>query len=534
MKLLEKEKHRKRYLSKMEIEDYNGRSYMSAGDSSLEKDFSEALIGPTVSTPNSRHSSPRRSLSANSIKVEMYSDDESGRLLNHEDRLSEKDDGVIPEDSLVEPLGYCDGPGQDPHSPGGIRLPNGKLKCDICGMVCIGPNVLMVHKRSHTGERPFHCNQCGASFTQKGNLLRHIKLHSGEKPFKCPFCNYACRRRDALTGHLRTHAVSSPTVGKPYKCNYCGRSYKQQNTLEEHKERCHNYLQSLSNEGQHLSAHPGEEIRDLDLGPDALMHHSSDPPSFMDRLASNLTKRKRSTPQKFAGEKQMRLSLADLPYDMNSSFEKDIEMVPHHPLDPSYGNPLAFVGGPMRLPPTNCISEITPVISSVYTQLQPMSGRPDMPGNREAAEGHEDIPDVAQIHYRGRTEHGASPTNGCQDSTTDTESNHEERGSQATSSRQSPAYAKEDQRPPEPGVVNPSRSGPGTAKESLRVLGEDGEQVKVFKCEHCRVLFLDHVMFTIHMGCHGFRDPFECNICGYHSQDRYEFSSHIVRGEHKV
>ncbi|KAE8626462.1 hypothetical protein XENTR_v10006638 [Xenopus tropicalis] len=348
------EEPQKKSNSRMEIEDYNGRSYMSGGDSSLEKEFSDALIGPTVSTPNSRHSSPSRSLSANSIKVEMYSDDESGRLLSHEDRLSEKEDGIMGDDSLVEPLGYCDGPGQDPHSPGGIRLPNGKLKCDICGMVCIGPNVLMVHKRSHTaanhfdiyfmvcfgvqhrcaflisccwdaalskdfvdsvlGERPFHCNQCGASFTQKGNLLRHIKLHSGEKPFKCPFCNYACRRRDALTGHLRTHAVSSPTVGKPYKCNYCGRSYKQQNTLEEHKERCHNYLQSLSNEAQHLPAHPGEEIRDLELGPDAMMHPSSDPPSFMDRLACNLTKRKRSTPQKFMGEKQMRLGLADLPY----------------------------------------------------------------------------------------------------------------------------------------------------------------------------------------------------------------------------
>lgn len=39
-------------------------------------------------------------------------------------------------------------------SAGGIRLPNGKLKCDICGIVCIGPNVLMVHKRSHTGKPP--------------------------------------------------------------------------------------------------------------------------------------------------------------------------------------------------------------------------------------------------------------------------------------------------------------------------------------------------------------------------------------------
>ncbi|XP_044851418.1 zinc finger protein Eos isoform X1 [Mauremys mutica] len=511
-----------------------------SGDSSLEKEFSSAIVGPTVSTPNSQHSSPSRSRSANSIKVEMYSDEEASRLLSQDDRLLEKEDSVIVEDSLSEPLGYCDGTGQEPHSPGGIRLPNGKLKCDICGMVCIGPNVLMVHKRSHTGERPFHCNQCGASFTQKGNLLRHIKLHSGEKPFKCPFCNYACRRRDALTGHLRTHSVSSPTVGKPYKCNYCGRSYKQQSTLEEHKERCHNYLQSLNAEQQSLASQQGDEMRDLEMVPDSLLHSSSDRPTFIDRLANSLTKRKRSTPQKFVGEKQMRFNLSDLSFDVNSSFEKDVELVAaHHPIDPSYGSSLSFVGSehlrPLRLPSTNCISEITPVISSVYTQIQPIPGRLEIPGSREAAEGHEDIPEGAQIVYRGRDQ-GVSPSNGCQDST-DTDSNHEERSSQlpagnCTSSRQSPAYAKEDPKLQE--GTPAARATPSSAKDVLRVLNEEGEQVKAFKCEHCRILFLDHVMFTIHMGCHGFRDPFECNICGYHSQDRYEFSSHIVRGEHKV
>ncbi|XP_052666107.1 zinc finger protein Eos isoform X2 [Harpia harpyja] len=517
-----------------------GYLQQGSGDSSLEKEFSSAIVGPTVSTPNSQHSSPSRSLSANSIKVEMYSDEEASRLLSQDDRMLEKEDSVIVEDSLSEPLGYCDGTGQEPHSPGGIRLPNGKLKCDICGMVCIGPNVLMVHKRSHTGERPFHCNQCGASFTQKGNLLRHIKLHSGEKPFKCPFCNYACRRRDALTGHLRTHSVSSPTVGKPYKCNYCGRSYKQQSTLEEHKERCHNYLQSLNTEPQSLASQQGDEMRDLEIVPDSLLHPSSDRPTFIDRLANSLTKRKRSTPQKFVGEKQMRFTLSDLPFDVNSSFEKDVEMVSaHHPLDPSYGSSLSLMGGehlrPLRLPPTNCISEVTPVISSVYTQIQPLPGRLEMPGSREATEGHEDVPDGVQVVYRGR-EQGVSPTNGCQDST-DTESNHEERSSQlpagnCASSRQSPAYAKEDPKLPEGPPA--ARSTPSSAKEALRVVNEDGEQIRAFKCEHCRILFLDHVMFTIHMGCHGFRDPFECNICGYHSQDRYEFSSHIVRGEHKV
>lgn len=48
-------------------------------------------------------------------------------------------------------------------------------------------------------------------------------------------------------------------VGKPHKCNYCGRSYKQRSSLEEHKERCHNYLQNVSLEaaGQVMSHHGG-------------------------------------------------------------------------------------------------------------------------------------------------------------------------------------------------------------------------------------------------------------------------------------
>lgn len=61
--------------------------------------------------------------------------------------------------------------------------------------------------------------------------------------------------------------VSSPTVGKPYKCNYCGRSYKQQSTLEEHKERCHNYLQSLNTEPQLLAGQQGKPAARLEQRP---------------------------------------------------------------------------------------------------------------------------------------------------------------------------------------------------------------------------------------------------------------------------
>lgn len=53
--------------------------------------------------------------------------------------------------------------------------------------------------------------------------------------------------------------------------------------------------------------------------------------------------------------------------------------------------------------------------------------------------------------------------------------------------------------------------------EALRVLRTEGSPGlllppgAVYPCSHCRVIFLDYVMFTIHMGCHGFRDPLECN-----------------------
>lgn len=74
--------------------------------------------------------------------------------------------------------------------------------------------------------------------------------------------------------------------------------------------------------------------------------------------------------------------------------------------------------------------------------------------------------------------------------------------------------------------------------EALRVVLGDGEAGAVpgavYPCGHCRVIFLDYVMFTIHMGCHGFREPLECNVCGHRSRDRYEFSSHLARGEHRL
>nr|XP_023399983.1 DNA-binding protein Ikaros isoform X2 [Loxodonta africana] len=424
-----------------------------------------------------------KSFSPSNVKVETQSDEENGRACEMNGEECAEDLRMLDASGEKMNGSHSDQGSKALSGVGGIRLPNGKLKCDICGIICIGPNVLMVHKRSHTGERPFHCNQCGASFTQKGNLLRHIKLHSGEKPFKCHLCNYACRRRDALTGHLRTHSVIK------------------------------------------------EETNHSEMAED-LCKIGSERSLVLDRLASNVAKRKSSMPQKFVGEK----CLSDLPYDSSTSYEKENEMMSSHVMDQAINNAISYLGAEslrplVQTPPGG--SEVVPVISPMYQLHKPHGDGPPRSNHTAQDSAVENLLLLSKAKSVS-SERDASPSNSCQDST-DTESNNEEqRGGLIYLTNHINPHArnglsiKEEHR-----AYDVLRAASENSQDAFRVISPSGEQMKVYKCEHCRVLFLDHVMYTIHMGCHGFRDPFECNMCGYHSQDRYEFSSHITRGEHR-
>uniref|UniRef100_A0A8C6WLZ7 IKAROS family zinc finger 2 n=1 Tax=Neogobius melanostomus TaxID=47308 RepID=A0A8C6WLZ7_9GOBI len=293
------------------------------------------------------------------------------------------------------------------------------------------------------GDRPFQCSQCGVSFTQKGNLLRHIKLHTGEKPFKCPFCNYACRRRDALTGHLRTHAV-----GKPHKCNYCGRSYKQRTSLEEHKERCHSYLQGIG-------------------------------------------------------------------YNMALKYEKQQELLPPHMMEPPISTALPYLGAdnlrPLMHHPGPSMVDVVPMVNPLFHRFsgQPTTNGPTALNRHTKPPQGKDSPNIS----------GEEAVDSARSSPQEIQPHAVREPPPSCQSQASPAL-----------VLSGERGADASPRGGLGIL-RMGE-LRAFQCDHCRVLFLDHVMYTIHMGCHGYRDPLECNICGHRSKDRYEFSSHIVRGEH--
>uniref|UniRef100_A0A4W5P3A4 Zinc finger and BTB domain containing 49 n=1 Tax=Hucho hucho TaxID=62062 RepID=A0A4W5P3A4_9TELE len=115
----------------------------------------------------------------------------------------------------------------DPTEPTGHKV---QYCCEMCGKTFKHPSNLELHKRSHTGEKPFQCNVCRKNFSQAGNLQTHLRRHSGEKPYICELCG----KSFAASGDVQRHIVIH-TGERPHLCDICGRGFSNISNLKEHK-----------------------------------------------------------------------------------------------------------------------------------------------------------------------------------------------------------------------------------------------------------------------------------------------------------
>ncbi|XP_057656564.1 B-cell lymphoma/leukemia 11B isoform X1 [Diorhabda carinulata] len=99
-----------------------------------------------------------------------------------------------------------------------------------------GPSALLpnplVKKESRRNDT---CEYCGKVFKNCSNLTVHRRSHTGEKPYKCELCSYACAQSSKLTRHMKTHG----RIGKDvYRCRFCEMPFSVPSTLEKHMRKC--------------------------------------------------------------------------------------------------------------------------------------------------------------------------------------------------------------------------------------------------------------------------------------------------------
>lgn len=113
------------------------------------------------------------------------------------------------------------------------------------------------------------CEFCGKVFKNCSNLTVHRRSHTGEKPYKCNLCSYACAQSSKLTRHMKTHGRQGKDV---YTCKFCSMPFSVPSTLEKHMRKCvenrNARLILATDAGDHSSESNGEVIGQPDSAAD--------------------------------------------------------------------------------------------------------------------------------------------------------------------------------------------------------------------------------------------------------------------------
>lgn len=378
----------------------------------------------------------------------------------------------------------------------GVRLPrvncHGKVKtfkCKQCEFVAVTKLEFWEHSKGHIkAEKLLTCPKCPFVTEYKHHLEYHLRNHFGSKPYKCDKCNYSCVNKSMLNSHLKSHSnvYQYRCADCAYATKYCHslklhlRKYKHSPAMVLNADGTPNPLPIIDVYGTRRGPKQKKDLNDSLINPSSPTSNLNQTPLFNPFLMN-------SPPS----------TGLPLPFPYNhflGAFSNPLLFPPMHSTNPVSPNPSNDRSTPESIKMEESAPEETPQEKEDSSTALDLS-KPEvvLPITVPVP-----VPEVVQVKNRrkGRAFKLERVVASKDDSTT-------------------------------PPPIEEEKEDAAVIKDNNNIVKKD-----IFNCQYCDIIFKDVVMYTMHMGYHGYKDPFACNMCGELSVDKVSFFLHIARTSH--
>ncbi|KAG5896393.1 hypothetical protein JTB14_009598 [Gonioctena quinquepunctata] len=353
-----------------------------------------------------------------------------------------------------------------------------KFKCKQCDFVAITKLDFWEHSKGHIrAGKLLSCPKCPFGTQLKHHLEYHILNHLGAKPHKCPQCSYTCVNKSMLNSHLKSHSNVYQ-----YRCSECSYATK--------------YCHSLKQHARKFKHKPA-----MVLNPDG----TPNPLPIIDIYGTRRGPKMKNQKSKTAEESTSKPAEQVLPFPLLNQFMLNATSQMQLPF-PGFSFFAEFHGA---LPNPLLLQNLEKLARERQGSFpaQNVSGESYI----ETENGVLDLSKPEEPHKNRRKGRAYKLTQNSSNSSDD--------GEEAITTMFGNVEVVEDKQPEENCVEMTEVANNNNNKED-------------FGCQYCNITFGEPVLYTMHMGYHGYNNPFTCNMCGEECKDKVAFFVHIARTPH--